>query len=543
MHTLFDSKQLMTKIRDMGLAFRRVVTLVRSRKSLSGHRASKGGTVADVLRHGRQGLLARMVAMGVAMLVIPRFVNVLGIDGYGVWETLLAATALGVTVQSVLGQAIMWRFASARANGDSRSMQLLASGGLGIALALCVAIVPATWAFRHIVVTALRVQPEFSQQAAFIFPIIVATVCAGVAIEVIGATVAGSQMVGQRSLIQAAALVTASCTMMLGVTAGLGLIGLVLGQVAGVVLNAVLLTRASRRACPTLQLRPSCPSPRLLAELRPLLLFMALSTVVIQARDQVDRLLLAISSSSAAVAEFALATKLNGLVLLAANTICLPCMVACAAVKATHHHTDIPKAIAEVSRLMGVVVGGLAVVLITCRIQVSGLWLGTSGTAVADFILATTPALAIAVMLTGPSTAALQGVGDLRPESKYLIASLSINICTKPMLYHLLGPIGLVLASSLSWATAAIVFAWLLARTHRPEQLSHSTLQTFIPAGIVACLAGECAQVFISPAINGTRSQMFVALALTGSFALAVYFGVVWMLAPRSRTRGDSHEW
>jgi peptidoglycan biosynthesis protein MviN/MurJ (putative lipid II flippase) len=139
----------------------------------------------------------------------------------------------------------------------------------------------------------------------------------------------------------------------------------------------------------------------------------------------------------------------------------------------------------------------------------------------------------MASMLTGCGTAICKGLGILHIELKYIIISLAGNAVLKALLIPIVGAMGSVIASYLSWGLASIVFICLF---HRATGITKSPSYRLAGALAIAALSIGIARYTSGLMSTGTdRLAQVLPIALIGAMVsvLFVVLSIMTGVIPR----------
>jgi O-antigen/teichoic acid export membrane protein len=191
---------------------------------------------------------------------------------------------------------------------------------------------------------------------------------------------------------------------------------------------------------------------------------LALGSLSTSLRLETDKIVLASFASPAWTGYYGLAARLAGLVMEVSNFFYVP---AVAAFGALHARNDWPGIRALYTSLMMVVpaaAGAVIVVVAGFPRHLMVLWIGRDVPQAVPLLGLLLCAYAIAVILTGPGTCICKGIGRIEIETVYVAISLALNLSLTIILVRWIGPLGTVIASSVSWASGALFFAFYLHR-------------------------------------------------------------------------------
>jgi hypothetical protein len=142
------------------------------------------------------------------------------------------------------------------------------------------------------------------------------------------------------------------------------------------------------------------------------------------------------------------------------------------------------------------------------------LWVGRSVPEAALILRILSAGILVAIMITGPGTAIGKGIGRPAIETQYVIIGLVLNVILTVSLSMTVGPLGTVIASSVSWSIGALYFAFLLHRKlSLPRVPMRNAAATLAGVGFAALVTFTL--LLIMPAPTGRLDALLILLGIT----------------------------
>ncbi len=366
----------------------------------------------------------------------------------------------------------------------------------------------------------LHVPAELEYVAARVFPLVAATVLLGGLSETLEAVISGCQRSGLVPIVMAVGLIANYAVVIVAAIAGQGLWSLVEGAAVGVLVRLACARHVARLVFGSVALIPALPRRTDLSSGRyAALLMVGYASAAL--KDPTDKMVLAGLASATWAGYYGLASRLATLVLEIVRFFYTPLLTAVAALNAQSLWQGVRRLYDGMMTVVPVAAGAVAVVVAGLHDRLLVLWLGRSIAEVPPMLLLLLGGNTFAVILTGPGTALCRGLGRVWIETTYITAYLVLNLTLTVTLVVLVGPLGTVIASGVSWAAASVLFAVVL---HRVLDLPASAMRR-AAATLVCTGAAALVTRLISAAVpaSGTRLEALFALGALGLVAVAVY--------------------
>ena len=489
---------------------------------------------SGLIRNSALALICRFITAAAAYSLIPFIIRQVGVDGYGIWETIASIGMIMFLVQNVICTTLRWWMSQAYGRGDQETLsRAVGIGMMSVVTLLCV-MSPVVWVIREPLTIAIKVPSAAAPEVSRLLAISV-TLCLVEGInEVLGSLETASQRMGEALLFQTFARVINFVCVIGLLLAGYGLASMVAGQAIGGIVNGVFLVRAIRSQYPAIRLRPLLPTRAELSTLYRYAGFMAIGGMASLLREQTDKLILALCASPAWVGYYGIAIRLASLLLDVNRFFSMPFIAASGALHARGDWYGIVMVFRRVLTGVAVCSGIIFIVVMGGYDRLIFFWLGRSVPQVTEILLLLVFGNCIAVILAGPQAAFCRGIGRPGIETVNTLFSLVFNLICTVLLVVLIGPMGTVYASAGSSVAGAIIFVWLFHRNlDVPVKLLVSAVGSF---AVALPVTGILRIIFLLQAEPLTRGAALTSMFLGLGPAIALYLGILYwsgILLPR----------
>ncbi len=402
--------------------------------------------------------------MVVSFLSVPVIVNKLGIEGYGAWETIIAIAAIGNIFQTVISGTLLWLISNAYGIKDFKSVEQYIRIGICVTLLLFLIITPPAWIFRADLVQLFNIPVQYATVALWIMPTIIGLAIIGTFSQVMGAAIGGFQRAGATTLTLAVSSSINYAIIITCLILGAGFWSLLFGFIAQFVISNISLYCIARKIIGKFNITPIFPSRDMLRKVAPYVGFMVLGVLSVTLRDQTDKIVLASAASPEWTGYYGIAVRLASLVTIMCTFFYAPTVAAAGAIHSEGNWQGIYRLYTDVISVISFLVGFVVIVLAGFHKWIILLWVGRPVPEASVILYWLLFGHTIAVILTGSGSSVCKGIGIIKIETIYIIVGLLLNIFLKFTLVPLMGAVGTVASSSLSWAASSIVFVVLLHR-------------------------------------------------------------------------------
>lgn len=441
-------------------------------------------TIIDpLLRSSLLMAASRLMSLLVLIAVAPLVVSQLGVEGYGVWETIATIQSSIAVLHSVVGAVCLLAFSRLHGAGTHSEAQELASrlrggflfvgavtaiffGGMGLAL-----------------VSVVKAPPEVLAHAR-LATVWTALACGLATInQVTVALVAGSQRTGSAALIQSIGTMIGALAMVASLETGWGLLALPMGITVGAIATELLAARAVVALFGSVSFaRLALPTMADYRNYGRYALMLLLTSATVLFRDQADRLLVASTETALATAALAIGARAGSIVLQLAAALLTPMGAAIGAQLAKGDLAACRSLYQRYSQLLIALVGSIAIGVVWLREPLLVAWLGESLDGAAPFVGWSLLGVMAATLLSAPAMIYARASGDAQPELWAAIVTLMLVLVSKPLATLAFGGVGAAASSALCWAVGSALF---LAIVHAKYTLPTGTAGRLVAATVL----------------------------------------------------------
>ncbi|MFH1740653.1 MAG: MATE family efflux transporter [bacterium] len=491
-----------------------------------------------MLINGGGILVGRVAPMVFTFLVTPIVIAVIGIDGFGAWETVLSFAIVCKLLQTSVAYSVLWLISGAFGSGDHEGALEYVRMGVFLTLISFITVTPTVWMFRQDIAEFLSLSELVQGIGPEILAWAVGVTLVGSVNDILNSFISGFQRSGAAAIVMSVSVILGNGVLVALLLNDIGLVSLLISYTTAACVAFIGLMAMSRRMLPSFTLLPKIPNGVVLRQGAPFAAFMAAGVLASIFREQADKFVMAATASPAWAGYYGIAMRLANLVLVVCGFLYVPTMSVVAALKSGGEIEKINRVYDDACTLTIVSVGLIVVVLSSVSERLTLLWIGQALPEVESMLLYMLGGITLAAVLTGGGTAICRGLGILRIELGYIAISLVLNVALKIVLVPHLGPIGTVIASYVSWGLASVVFIVAFHRVTKIDAGPSFRLALAIIAGII-CIAGARLVGGLFPFSSG-RLEQVLPIALLASSVSGVYlaFLVVSGAVPRDVVKG-----
>jgi O-antigen/teichoic acid export membrane protein len=477
--------------------------------------------------------IGRATGITVTFIVTPIVISSLGIAGYGAWETIISLSVICNILQTIVATSALWLISSALGQSDTNSAQQYVRMAIFVCLLQFCIMTPLVWIFRQPLADFLSLSYSLRSVGYWLLPCMVGLTLLGSVNEVMVSFIAGFQRSGSAALISATSVIIGNIIIVVMMVAGLGYLGMLVGYVLTLIVAFGGLFIMARRIVPNFTILPRIPSLEVLHKCGSFAAFMLLGVIASLSREQADKLIMATTATSVWVGYYGIASRLTNLVLVVCSSLYVPTMAAVGLVSVSRSPGQLDRIYNDVCTITILSVGLAVVIVGGLSNRLIVLWIGSANPEMESIVHVMLFGIAMASMLTGCGTAICKGLGILHIELKYIIISLAGNAVLKALLIPIVGAMGSVIASYLSWGLASIVFICLF---HRATGITKSPSYRLAGALAIAALSIGIARYTSGLMSTGTdRLAQVLPIALIGAMVsvLFVVLSIMTGVIPR----------
>jgi O-antigen/teichoic acid export membrane protein len=256
--------------------------------------------------------------------------------------------------------------------------------------------------------------------------------------------------------------------------------------------------------------------------------FILLGTLSIVFRDQADKIILSSVASPAWAGYYGIAARLAGIVAIVCTFLYIPTIAVSGALFANNDWPGIRGIYDDVITMMSYLAGLIVVIIAGLHDRIVYLWFGKLIPEVGGILYLLLIGIGTAVILTGAGSSVCRGIGKVRVETLYIIVGLILNILMKIVLVPIIGAIGTVISSAVSWALASVIFILFLHKfTELPPAASMKAVKTMII--VVACVLFARAIAFVFP-VEAKRTMVGLS-AMIMTILIILMFTIMMVLS------------
>lgn len=484
--------------------------------------------------HAGKLLASRLAAVVVILAVPPIAVRCIGVDGYGVWESINGFNTLGVLVQSVASGTVLWKASEYSARGTGHEVAALFWLCMTLTATTTVGVAVMAWLFYPTLQHWLHIPEAFTE--AFGNVLVLSMVISQIAVMtyVLIAIATGFHNAGRAAAIQSLGSITFAIITIAFLDRGFGLYAFPVGMAAGVAVSAALLYRLVYRLCGQLPWSLRFPD---WAEARSMgryagLLFLSNSTLL--TRDALDKVIVAVADSARGAAFLAVSLAITVLLSQATAVLQAPFTAAVGRAYASGHGESVQRLYATFAPWYAALPGVLAVVVCLVRRPLIALWLGRPMQEMETYLAFNLCGITTALAITAAGVGVAKACGSPGIETRYLMFTLLFTVLTKPLLVFHFGGVGAVMASCASTIGGAVCFILIL---HAQIELPWAATWAATAIHGVTILLGSVGWIWGGmiepPDSRWLAASYVVVLAAIAATAYAFVIGCGWVIMTR----------
>ncbi len=445
---------------------------------------------SSVLKNSIGIFISRILTTVVAFISIPIIVQKLGIEGYGVWESIIAISVISNVFQGSISGVLLWLVSNAYGINDIKQVRNYVSMSVFVSLVLFLIITPAAWFGKSFLVKLFNIPTELIPTAAWILPCIVGLMLLGTIPEILASLLSGYQRAGATILTQSIAVATNNIIVIFCLMSGFGFLSLLIGFAAGFLISTVGLYLIAIRTVGKFTLMPKIPSRAVINKVAPYAGFMLIGALSIALRDQADKIILSSVASPVWTGYYGIAARLAGVVTIVCTFFYVPTIAAAGSLFSKNDHDGILMLYDDVITMISFVVGLVVVIVGGLYDRIIFLWIGKLFPDMGLILFLLLLGNGVAVILTGAASSVCKGMGLVRIETIYIIISLVLNIILKLTFVPLFGAIGSIASTAVSWSVSSVCFVYLLHKqTDIPLASSVKAFKTLLIIAFCVCMA------------------------------------------------------
>ena len=454
--------------------------------------------------------------------MIPAFaVEAIGIEGYGVWESINGLNTLGVIVQSVIGGTVLWKASTYAGARQIRKINALFWSAASLAIVLFMVAGLTGFCIYQKLQDWFHVPREWVSEYGGALSLTMAVAQIGVVVHVLFAIGASLQKAGLVALAQSfGAFFTAVITIGL-LSEYKSLYAFPLGMAAGGTLSIFLLSYLVRSHCGL----TLWPPERIRGDEAPSLLrftgLLLLSNSTLLTRDALDKFIIAVVEGPSGAAYLGVALVITVLLSQVMAVLQTPFCAAVGRASANGQHEVVKQLYASFVVWYAALVGLLAVNIAVSRRPLIFFWFGREITAVEPYLIFTLLGATTAIAMTAAGVGVAKACGQPGAETRYLIITMVLTLCLKPLFVYYLNGLGAVASSCVASCVGSATLLYIL---HKRIELSWAAT---CKAMVIYCLTvavgilGWYVGGLLAPVMS--RTDALIKIILFGSATTFIY--------------------
>lgn len=487
-----------------------------------------GGALAGLqralFRNSATMALSRVLSAAVGLLMVPLIVARIGVDGFGVWEAILAVATLAGLFQNAIAGTLLWRAAGEHAAGHAAGVSRTLRLGLGFIVLELFVFVPPMVFLRREMLAALNVPMAYSDSAALVLPATVAVTILGGVNECIGAVVTGCQRSGSVAIAQTVAQAVNYGVVIACLFGGLGLASMLLGLLAAALVTFAILLLVARRLMNRLVLVPAVPTRPEVRLMWPYMRNMMVGSIAIAVRGQLTKLVTASAASPTWTGYYGIANRLASTILIMLSFFSYPAVSAFAALRAKGTSADVDALYLRLLRVVSMASGAVAVVVASGYDRILVAWLGRYIPEVAPMLILLVVTNVLVTIMTGIGSALCKGVGKPEIETRYVVFGLVLNLVLLPLLTSRWGAMGAVIAGAVSYVLSGFYFVFAMRGELGPGAAKNRVMAA-TAIGILVSSLGARLVGGLWP-IGATRLGAILSFTAVSAVGVALFLAV-----------------
>ncbi|MEI6825262.1 MAG: oligosaccharide flippase family protein [Desulfuromonadales bacterium] len=405
--------------------------------------------------------LSCKIATGVMQLVmLPIIIKYVTIEGFGVWETILAVTQIFTFIQNVVSGTMLWKLPRYYVENKYVTIALTVRYGIFFYLICFIFIWPLIYVFSDNILLMLNIKQEYLKSSSIIFPIVFLFIIINAVNDLFAAVINSSQQSGVTYSIQTVAYFINYSVTIYSFSRDCGIFSLLYGIMVGYTFNFLIFLYYSKKLCKTISILPAVPKRSEINAVLKYTVNLSIGSLSSFLRSQSDKIVLAFFASSVWVGYYGIANRLASQLMEISGLFYISIITNISAHKSSNSNIVIHNLFTKMSMLLTVSVGFATALLAGCYQEILSLWIKRVDNEVVIILLLLVLGNYVAIALTGAGTAICKGLGKIEIETNYLVLNLFINIILTIILVSSVGSLGTVIASTLSWIISSVYFAY-----------------------------------------------------------------------------------
>ena len=485
-----------------------------------------------IVRNVAFGGLRSLLVAPVPFLLTPLILKEIGAVGYGTWAVFLAINGMTSLADLGLVGTVSKFVAEHNARSDYVSLNRILNTGLAVFGILAFLVAGLLWAGSSVVVRVLfRGSTINAPELVSLFRFFLVAIGSNVLILLFSSVTTGLQRLDLTNVMSAFNVLCAAGLSSILLLRGLGIAGLVYGQICAAVLTLIVYLILVRRLLPQIRLNPLAIDATEAKHIFSFSLRLYFTQAAVLVHNNVEKLLLALFVSVQAAGWYDIANDVALKIRGAIGIVLTPVMPAASELGALKDDRRLEELYYRAHKYLAFV--GIPVV---CYVgAVSGrfveLWIGPAFHMIA-LPLGVLVFVNFLNLTSGPGFFVFAGNGNLGPGMRSAVAGILMNVCFSLILIYKFGFAGAVLGTSISLTLATGYFLYLFhSETGNP--VGRLFGESFIRP--VLCSLGVLAVLLL---IHSPGGLSWLGLAVQG-----VAFGFLYVVVLLFSGFFDRYDW
>lgn len=459
-------------------------------------------------------MVARVASMIASFLIVPFIITSLGLNGYGVWESLMAIAAFSTLILNSISQTMVWQISLAYGANDLEGVKDWYRYGIFLTIVQILTIVPLFYFFRWEIISWFDIPTEFTEQVANLLPIVCGIMLIGGVAESAGAVLSGYQKSGYVILYKSLTTIFGQVVSIVFLLSGAGLASIAIGFVANNLLVFIILNWRTRQLIDNISLLPKWITLEKINLVRNFFLLTLVGAVTLLFRNHISKLILAAMDTAEAVANYGIASRIASLVYLTVTFIMTPTITAVSAAFAVNDEKTITSIFSESLSSFAFLNNLITLLLCVLSERLIVVWIGFCTYEINLFTQILLIGQSIAVLTTAIGVSVCTGLGRREIETHYIILNLILNLMFLLLLVKILGPIGAVIASSATWAISGFYFIYIMhKKINLPRLATKKSLLSLLVSLLLISVFRTILLAF--PVVNNRWQSLYEAVFIT----------------------------
>jgi O-antigen/teichoic acid export membrane protein len=471
---------------------------------------------------------AQVSSIVVSLLLTPYILHELGIEQYGLWAFMNSMVAFATLLQLGVGRGSV-RFISFYSERRELDVvrRIVSYGVLGHLLAGIV-LTPLAWLAARALIPHLDLSSDLRPTAITLFPLMVAYSFLAGALYPFGALLIGLERMWITSLVTLASQLLYAVAIIVLLSLGTGLYGLLLATVLQSAAQGVTYFVVGRRLVGRVVGNPFALGRGPIMEMIRFGAWLQVTRLAGFVNRETDRIVIGSWLSVATAGLFDIGDRIAQLVRTLPLTLLGPLLPMAAGIYSQGDEKRLARTVRQASRLLGLLAIGMAGFVLATAPLIMTVWLGRT---YPDVVwIASVMVLAYAAnCLVGVGTTVVSAIGKPGYETEYAVLSVTLNIGATLALAPFFGLEGIVAGTVFGVVVSSVFFLW---RFHRIMKLSlweylGAWLWRLTAATIAAALVVAVLRSGLSDLTDGGRVEGgLVLIGLAILYALVLLIGL-----------------